>query len=295
MNDKKRTSNVSGLRRHVGWLKELTYNERFLKAARRLPFSRSLRSVYQMLSGGGDNILRVTRGESEVLFQVHSPREYRAIESNLLGLEQFFLGALELELREGLVFLDVGSSFGEFVIPMAKKVGSAGMVIGIEPEIDSYKKLEANVRLNGFRNVRLFRTALSDQGGEAQLWCDGACPTLWRDPLVAARRPSTTSNPSAASELVSVEVGDHLMERERLPIPRAVKIDVEGFEYQVIRGLSRTLRDQACNLLCCEIHPPALPSGITPQVIIDEVKSLGFREPVLQDRCGQIQMVTSKG
>lgn len=82
-------------------LRELTYRESFLVLARRLPFSRFLRKGYQWLAGGGDNILRVSLGESEVLFYVHSPREYRAIESDILKLERFFLGALVVELREG--------------------------------------------------------------------------------------------------------------------------------------------------------------------------------------------------
>ena len=84
------------------------------------------------------------------------------------------------------------------------------------------------------------------------------------------------------------------MDRERLPIPKAVKIDVEGYEFHVIRGLSRTLRNALCRLLCCEIHPAFLPSGTTPQLIIAEVKSLGFTDIVLRERHGQIHMVASK-
>lgn len=293
---KKQSWASNGLRRQGRWLKELTYREGFLKVVRRLPFAKALRNGYLWLAGGGDNILRVKVGESEVLFRVQSPREYRGIESSFLGKERFFLDILAHELREGDVFLDVGSARGEFAIPMAKVVGSGGLVIAVEPEINAYTRLKADVRLNGFTNVRLFRTALSDQCGEAKLWCDGACPTLFRAPSESA--PDTSNLPpvpSGSSELVIVDVGDLMMDREHLPIPKAVKIDVEGFEYNVIRGLTRTLRDSACKLICCEIHPPALPRGITAQAVIDEVKSLGFQKATYRDRSGQVQMVACKG
>jgi len=85
-----------------------------------------------------------------------------------------------------------------------------------------------------------------------------------------------------------------MMDRERLPVPKAVKIDVEGFEYNVIRGLKQTLGHPACKTLCCEIHPYCLPDGITPQVIIDEVKSLGFGRITSVHRVGEIQIAASK-
>lgn len=286
----------TGLRRLGRQVRELTYRESFLTLVRRLPFGTGLRRGYQWLVGGADDILRVSVGDSEVLFRVRSPREYRLIEADLLRFEKFFLDELTISLKKGDVFLDVGGALGEFAVPMASILGPDGLVIAVEPEISAFSALEANVRLNRFANVRLFRTALSDQRGEAKLWCDGACPTLFRAPAEGALDADTPHKDSAnASESVSVEVGDELLRREHLPLPKAVKIDVEGFEYQVIRGLNRTLADAACQLLCCEIHPPVLPPGITAQVIIDEIKSLGFKKTVFQERASQIQMIATKG
>jgi FkbM family methyltransferase len=286
----------TGLRRLGRRVRELTYSEGFLTVVRRLPFGSGLRRAYQWLVGGADDILRVSLGDSEVLFRVRSPREYRLIEADLLRFEKFFLDELTISLKKGDVFLDVGGALGEFAVPMARIVGPEGLVITLEPEIGAFTALEANVRLNRFTNIRLFKTALSDQRGEAKLWCDGACPTLFRALAGSASDADTLHEGSASgSELVSVEVGDELLEREHLPLPKAVKIDVEGFEYQVIRGLNRTLGDTACQLLCCEIHPPVLPQGITAQVIIDEIKSLGFKKTVVHERASQIQLIATKG
>lgn len=263
--------------------------------ARRLPFAKFLRKGYQWLAGGADNILRVNLGGHELLFRVHSPTEYRRIEADLFSLERYFLDALMAEVKDGDVFLDVGSFRGVFVVPLAKAVGNRGLVIAIEPASKPFAHLEANVRLNGLTNVRLFKAALGDQQGKVRLWCDGIIPTLLRPPTGGLPDPSASSpTASGNSELVDVYAGDGMIERERLPIPKAVKIDVEGFEYRVIRGLSQTFRNPTCRMLCCEIHPYALPDGITPQMILDEVKSLGFGKVTSIRRAGELQMIACK-
>jgi hypothetical protein len=55
-----------------------------------------------------------------------------------------------------------------------------------------------------------------------------------------------------------------------------VKIDVEGYECAVLRGLSRTLAAPQCEIVCCEIHPHLLPRGIEPHDVMRLLKSLGF-------------------
>ena len=59
-------------------------------------------------------------------------------------------------------------------------------------------------------------------------------------------------------------------------MPRLVKIDVEGAEYGVIRGLSGTLSHPSCRMVCCEIHPPLLPSGVTQDAVLALLRDLGF-------------------
>jgi hypothetical protein len=63
---------------------------------------------------------------------------------------------------------------------------------------------------------------------------------------------------------------------ENLPLPRVVKIDVEGYEYQVIRGLRKTLCDEKSQIVCCEIHPTMLPPDIEPEMVIELLESCGF-------------------
>lgn len=280
----------------VRTLKKFSYNPRLLAVVRALHLSDILRKGYQWATGGKENILKVNLGRFDVLFHVHSAGEYRVLEHFFVSFERDFFDALLSSLEEGDVVLDVGSSLGEFAVPLAKVVGNSGLVLAVEPETSACAQLEANLNLNGSSNVRILRAALGDERRESRLsWKDGSCPSLLGVSEVDQQALSESA-PSATSglEVVSIEIGDQLMDWEHLPIPKAVKIDVEGFEFQVISGLSRTLRNAACRLLCCEIHPAFLPSGTTPQLIIEKVKSLGFTDMVLCERSEQVHMIARK-
>lgn len=277
-------------------LRRSTYNPRLLAVARFLHLSNRLRRSYQCLTGRNDKVLEVRAGKIDVLFISRSALEYRWLESFFVGFESDFLDVLSSSLREGDVFLDVGSSVGHFTVPMAKLVGTSGMAIAVEPEAGASAQLEANLGLNGFSNVRILKMALGDERAEAALsWERGSCPSLLRGSTQHPEPVSTSARDGASGlQFVRVEVGDQVMARERLPIPQAVKIDVEGYELQVIRGLSRTLGNAGCRLLCCEIHPSFLPVGATPQQVVDAVKLLGFADVALKHRLGEIHMVARK-
>jgi hypothetical protein len=91
-----------------------------------------------------------------------------------------------------------------------------------------------------------------------------------------ARTPGELRNLDLGHELVEVVRGDECVQTENLPPPRLVKIDVEGCEYAVLRGLQRTLAHPACELVCCEIHPQLLPPDVKRQTIVNFMQSIGY-------------------
>lgn len=84
---------------------------------------------------------------------------------------------------------------------------------------------------------------------------------------------------------------DFLVQNRNLLLPKAVKIDVEGYEYPVIRGLRKTISQEICQLVYCKIPSNLFPAGVKPPMIIDLIKSLGFSHIKTYNRGGEIHAI----
>lgn len=183
--------------------------------------------------------------------------------------ERDFLAALQANLHPGNTVLDVGASVGEFTLPLAKIVRENGLVLAFEPGESTSRRLLDNVKLNGLSNVQIFRKALGDQDSVATLFSGGfKCPSIVP--------PEGDSDYRTVSENIEIVRGDDFLAREKLPVPQAIKIDVEGFEFAVLQGLRGTLANPSCRLVCLEIHPQLLPSGVTPEALTELLRGSGF-------------------
>jgi FkbM family methyltransferase len=282
-------------------LRRMTYRPEILAVARTLHLTQFLRNCYYWSSGrnGCTTKLRVNGIAAE--FYARTPEQLRCIEYNALVGEHLFLRFLSTALRAGDVFFDVGSNIGLFSVLIAKIVGYKGKVIAFEPQKEFFKNLEENIAINHLPNVQVFRTALGETNSTGRLYALGLdCPSLVRGPgpedgsveSRSVKTPTTLAEWNA--EDVEIVSGDWIRESQSLPVPRAVKIDVEGFEYSVLRGLEKTLSDPACQLLCCEIHPSFLPAGVTIEKILHFVKGLGFTAVETPARLSQLHLIASK-
>jgi FkbM family methyltransferase len=135
-------------------------------------------------------------------------------------------------LRPGMTFIDVGANKGDFTLLAAKAVGPAGTVISIEPEPENYAYLRASIELNGYRNIRTFALALSDSNGTAKL---RLAPKSGAHTLSPDQKIGNNTIPIATATL------DSLLDRCGIARVDLIKIDVQGWELQVLRGAHRTL------------------------------------------------------
>jgi FkbM family methyltransferase len=201
-------------------------------------------------------------------------------------MELDFFEALEKRLRRGGVYYDIGSNIGEFLIPVAKIVGERGRVIGFEPHPVSYQLLLKNMALNGLTNATVFKLGFSDSSGETQIFGARGAATI-----VPRAASQGKSSPAAIIQLIR---GDDLRRTAGLPVPKAVKVDVEGAEFAVLSGLKETLSSPVCELLCLEIHPGFLPAQVSPAMVLSLVQSLGFNRTVSRQRGSEIHLIAEK-
>jgi len=236
----------------------------------------TLRRVYRwcFAPGGGEHTLSVA-GET-ARFYVYSKSNIEAL--NSLGGERQTLEFLIGKLRHGDCVYDIGAATGLYTVLLAKAVGESGEVVAFEPADHTYERLREHLELNQVTNVRAFRLALGDAEGRVGLSL-GTVAGSSRIVRSAERRSG-----GETVEWAKVVNGDRLVEAQKLRVPKAVKIDVEGYELAVIRGLSQTLAQPQCELVCCEVHPSLLPASETPEKVLDLLRSLGFHRIEIHPR-----------
>jgi FkbM family methyltransferase len=133
-------------------------------------------------------------------------------------------------LRDGSLFVDVGANVGTYTI-WAAELGAE--VIAIEPAADTFALLQENIALNGYP-VTAVQAAAGDHCGTARFTAG----------LDAGN--SLSPNGPVVTELVTIDalIGDR-------PVS-GMKIDVEGFEIDVLRGAARALADHRIDLIQIE-------------------------------------------
>lgn len=151
----------------------------------------------------------------------------------------------------GKVIYDIGANIGITTLFFARWAGAEGVVVAFEPVPPTAKRLKENLRINRLQNVRVYELALGNTTGQAEICYAtdaSGIATLRRD--IAQGYRSEFRLQTFTVETVPLDV---LVEREQLPLPHFLKIDVEGFEYQVLQGAQRLI-EHARPALFLELH-----------------------------------------
>ena len=150
-------------------------------------------------------------------------------------------------LTKGDVFVDVGSNIGLFSLIASKIVGKSGHVYAFEPCIKTYERLKKNIGLAHSRNISSFSIALSDEEKSLSLRVSNDGFDAWNSFV----DPSVKS--SFEDETVQTIRWDEFARRHSLLSKvTMMKIDVEGWEMQVLRGAKDTLSKPCAPLLQVE-------------------------------------------
>jgi len=242
--------------------------------------------LYCKLLGPKGGVLKVGLAGKSAQFYVHS--QIAADDFKSLWGEEYLLESLMKILKRGDCVYDIGAEIGLYSIFLSMAVGENGKIIAFEPEEIRYKRFIENLKLNKLNNVSFFSVALGDKNSEEKL-------LVGRDnvaPGFIGR--SEIKNEYQAFQIVKVVSGDDFISNNNLSLPRAVKIDVEGYEYYVIKGLEKTLKLNDCQIICCEIHPELLPSEISPDMVLNLIKSYGFLQMDIHYREKDFQVLAKK-
>lgn len=173
-------------------------------------------------------------------------------------------------LSAGMVFLDIGANVGYFSLLAAERVGPAGRVIAVEPNPTVVRQLQKNAQRNGLTNITVVQAACSDSSAPRELYLAGPSNT---------GKASFSSENAQSRDFVKVEClpGDELIAKLNPARLDLVKIDVEGAELHVLKGMAQSLSRLRPKLIL-EVAPPLLQNFSTePDEVINFVREIGYR------------------
>jgi len=166
-------------------------------------------------------------------------------------------------LRPGAVVVDVGANAGYYSLFAASRVGPGGRVYAFEPGVSSCELLRQSAVHNRFSNIEVHECAASDVEGLVGFGMDDSNGRISHERVDAS----------------PLRVRAVTLDRALAAVPRVdvVKIDVEGAEARVLRGM-RGIVERDHPALFAEFSPAGLrlASGVEPARFLDELRGHGY-------------------
>ncbi len=149
--------------------------------------------------------------------------------------------ALNEKIQNSNISMDVGANIGITTIWMAK---NSKKVYAFEPELNNINRFNENLEVNNINNVKLVQKAVSDREGVATF-------NLFNS---YGHHSLDSNHISKVKEVIQVKTItlDKFCKEKNIKKIDLLKIDVEGFEAQVLKGSKELLRNKSINMIIFE-------------------------------------------
>ena len=148
------------------------------------------------------------------------------------------------QLKPGMTIAEVGANIGYYALMEASIIGNKGKIYAIEPFPPNYELLKKNIEINSYdKIVDLHNIAISNQPGKTKLF---------------------VKDKHNLCNMLDTDVGEGFVEVETKTLddfitgkklPDMIRMDIEGYEYYVLDGMKKTLKDCDQCKMFIEVHP----------------------------------------
>ena len=181
--------------------------------------------------------------------------------------------AMERLVKKGDTVIDIGANIGLFTVFLSKLVGPKGHLYAFEPILDTYWRMRENLALNRCDNAAAYQQALSNKNGTATMNVFPEGYGAWN----TFGTPKFGEIIAVSKESVPLIKLDSFAKRENLKKVDFLKIDVEGYEYDVLQGARDMLANNRVKYLSFEISEiPLKGAGRKGEDIFNILKSHGY-------------------
>jgi len=168
-------------------------------------------------------------------------------------------------IKPGMMVVDIGANIGYYALQEARIVGPEGKVYAIEPARDSVKQLKANIKLNNYTNIEVFEMAIGDRNGTATLQVNE------QSNLTSIGNISHRN----CKESYEVPISTYDMFLWDDAKPDIIRMDVEGYEWNIIKGMGETLCGNKPLTIFIELHLDILGNKVKELAMI--LKTANFK------------------
>jgi FkbM family methyltransferase len=185
--------------------------------------------------------------------------------------EPHVTAVLKRTLKPGQTFLDIGANIGWHTLTAASLLKENGKIIAVEPNPRNVQLLYHSITINGFRNVRVFPFAASDENRLLQLIAgisNGVVKDVPQDQAYCEYVPA-------------FKIDDLVKDEPRIDV---IKIDIDGHEPKALLGMSATIRKHR-PIIISEFSPSSLIelSAIRPEDYLRSLQQSGYALSIIED------------
>ena len=170
-------------------------------------------------------------------------------------------------IKEGMICIDLGSNIGYYAVLESKLVGEKGRVYAIEASPDNFNCLQKNAKLQNFLNIEAYNFAGSDKNGKINFITKTI--SNWSRVLREGEVPDS----SEIITSVPAKTIDFFVQEKMIKKLNFFRMDVEGYEYNVYKGMKESIK-KFKPMLLIEFHVKQLGDDL--KKFLNELKNDGY-------------------
>ncbi|MCC7552643.1 FkbM family methyltransferase [Candidatus Micrarchaeota archaeon] len=160
-------------------------------------------------------------------------------------------------LKENDIVFDIGANIGYYVL-LENTIIKNGKILGIEPVKENFELLEKNVKLNSCKNIKLLNAAVGDKTEIKEIY-------IYKKRNLSSLNKSDSNDP-IKTEKIPVFTIKSLIKNFKIK-PTVLRMDVEGYEYEIIKGMKDIITNLDNLLFFIELHPDCMDEKRTLEIL----------------------------
>ena len=192
---------------------------------------------------------------------------------------------MEEKIEMGNIVVDVGANIGLHTLNMARIVGNTGQVFAFEPDPSNFEILKKNVKINNYKNIILEQKAVGDKHGRT---------TLYQSDHPGKHRIFPQTEQAKSQVQVELTNLDNYFDSDMIDKINFIKIDVEGLEFSVLKGMKNILKNSKKIKILFEFMPEnTMEVGFTPIELLNYLTSNNFKLYCMDDKTKKLLYVSN--